>query len=178
LFRQSLRGGDTKARAHRQVQVAAAIRFCGILFGSEYAALMSRAAENAEPPRIFEPWRASPTLSWGIVEARSGEILGGCGLHHRAGPGVLDIGYWLRPEATGRGYVTATAGVLTSVAFDTMGAQLVRITCAEDNIRSAAVPRRLGFTLEETLLRAPEAPGESGRLMIWSRREPITPRSR
>jgi hypothetical protein len=44
---QSLRGGDTKARAYRQMQVAAAIRFCGILFGNEYAALMNRAAENA-----------------------------------------------------------------------------------------------------------------------------------
>jgi hypothetical protein len=44
---QSLRGGDAKARAYRQMQVAAAIRFCGILFGSDYAALMSRAAENA-----------------------------------------------------------------------------------------------------------------------------------
>jgi len=44
---QSLRGGDAKARAYRQMQVAAAIRFCEVLFGREYAALMSRAAENA-----------------------------------------------------------------------------------------------------------------------------------
>jgi hypothetical protein len=44
---QSLRGGDAKARAYRQMQVAAAIRFCQILFGDDYASLMSRAAENA-----------------------------------------------------------------------------------------------------------------------------------
>jgi hypothetical protein len=44
---QSLRGGDTKMRAYRQMQVAAAIRFCDVLFGHDYAALMSRAAENA-----------------------------------------------------------------------------------------------------------------------------------
>jgi hypothetical protein len=44
---QSLRGGDTKTRAYRQMQVAAAIRFCDILFGHDYASLMSRAAENA-----------------------------------------------------------------------------------------------------------------------------------
>jgi len=44
---QSLRGGDAKARTYRQMQVAAAIRFCALLFGNEYAALMSRAAENA-----------------------------------------------------------------------------------------------------------------------------------
>src|SRR5256885_3890358 len=43
---QSLRG-DSKARAYRQQQVKAAIRFCEVLFGSDYASLMSRAAENA-----------------------------------------------------------------------------------------------------------------------------------
>jgi hypothetical protein len=46
---QSLRGGDAKARAYRQMQVAAAIRFCDLLFGQDYASLMSRAAENAVP---------------------------------------------------------------------------------------------------------------------------------
>jgi hypothetical protein len=44
---QSLRGGDARARAYRQSQVTAAIRFCGVLFGQDYAALMSRAAESA-----------------------------------------------------------------------------------------------------------------------------------
>ena len=44
---QSLRGGDAKSRAYRQAQVAAAIRFCDVLFGHDYAQLMSRAAENA-----------------------------------------------------------------------------------------------------------------------------------
>lgn len=43
----SLRSGDAKTRAYRQMQVAAAIRFCNVLFGPDYAALMSRAAENA-----------------------------------------------------------------------------------------------------------------------------------
>lgn len=44
---QSLRGGDTRTRAYRQMQVKAAIRFCEVLFGHDYASLMSRAAENA-----------------------------------------------------------------------------------------------------------------------------------
>ena len=53
---QSLRAGDIKSRAYRQMQIAAAIRFCEVLFGSDYASLMRRAAENAvtgerKPPR-------------------------------------------------------------------------------------------------------------------------------
>jgi hypothetical protein len=56
---QSLRAGDHRARAYRQTQAAAAIRFCEALFGREYASLMSRAVDNAltsEPPR--KPSRA------------------------------------------------------------------------------------------------------------------------
>jgi hypothetical protein len=44
---QSLRAGDAKARAYRQMQVNAAIRFCKVLFGAEYASLMTKAAEHA-----------------------------------------------------------------------------------------------------------------------------------
>jgi hypothetical protein len=44
---QSLRSGDVRTRAYRQLQVGAAIRFCDVLFGHDYASLMNRAAENA-----------------------------------------------------------------------------------------------------------------------------------
>jgi hypothetical protein len=44
---QSLRAGDARTRAYRQMQVQAAVRFCEVLFGHDYASLMSRAAENA-----------------------------------------------------------------------------------------------------------------------------------
>jgi hypothetical protein len=44
---QSLRAADRKVRTYRQHQVQAAIRFCELLFGDDYASLMSRAAENA-----------------------------------------------------------------------------------------------------------------------------------
>ena len=43
----ALRGGDPRARAFLHTQVKAAIRFCDVLFGADYASLMSRAAENA-----------------------------------------------------------------------------------------------------------------------------------
>jgi hypothetical protein len=44
---QSLRGADSRGRAFRHTQVKAAIRFCEVLFGPDYASLMSRAADNA-----------------------------------------------------------------------------------------------------------------------------------
>ncbi len=44
---KSLRGGNGKTRAFRQAQLEAAIRFCDVLFGRDYAVLMRRAAESA-----------------------------------------------------------------------------------------------------------------------------------
>jgi hypothetical protein len=44
---ESLRSADSKTRPYRQSQVQAAVRFCEVLFGHDYASLMSRAADNA-----------------------------------------------------------------------------------------------------------------------------------
>jgi hypothetical protein len=44
---QSLRGGDAKIRAYRHMQAEAAVRFCEVLFGPDYSALIKRSVENA-----------------------------------------------------------------------------------------------------------------------------------
>jgi hypothetical protein len=49
---QALRSGDIRARPYRQMQAKAAIRFCEVLFGHDYASLMNRAAENASTGEV------------------------------------------------------------------------------------------------------------------------------
>jgi hypothetical protein len=44
---ESLRSGDARVRAFRQMQVELAIRFCEVIFGHDYASLMNKAAEVA-----------------------------------------------------------------------------------------------------------------------------------
>ncbi|MBN9011676.1 MAG: hypothetical protein J0H25_01190 [Rhizobiales bacterium] len=44
---EALRGADSRTLPFRQMQAKAAIRFCEVLFGRDYAALMERAAESA-----------------------------------------------------------------------------------------------------------------------------------
>jgi hypothetical protein len=46
---ESLRTHDQRVRAFRLMQMDAAIRFCTVLFGPDYASLMSKAAEMARP---------------------------------------------------------------------------------------------------------------------------------
>ncbi|MBI3698858.1 MAG: hypothetical protein HY242_00245 [Afipia sp.] len=46
---ESLRSTNPTVRAFRKMQVQAAIRFCDVLFGPDYAMLMSKAADMARP---------------------------------------------------------------------------------------------------------------------------------
>jgi len=55
---QSLRGSDAKAKPFRHMQALAAIRFCELLFGQDYAQLMKRAVESAMVVVERKPARA------------------------------------------------------------------------------------------------------------------------
>lgn len=110
------------------------------------------------------------------VVAPDGAVLGGCGLHDRLGPGGIEIGYWLHVDATGRGLMTRIAAHLTDLALAMDDIDRVEIHCDEANVRSAAVPRRLGYRLEAVVdSQRPRAPADSGRDMVWVRTEPIGP---
>ena len=94
-------------------------------------------------------------------------VIGGCGLHRRVGAGGIEIGYWIHVDAIGNGYATELAGALTRVALQLTDIDRVEIHCDEANVRSAAVPRKLGYVLDRIENDAIEAPGETGHSMIW-----------
>jgi RimJ/RimL family protein N-acetyltransferase len=98
---------------------------------------------------------------------RCGEILGSFGLHRRSGPDSIEIGYWVHAAHAGRGYATAAARALTQVALALPGVLRVEIHCDAANVASAAIPRKLGYRLDRIEDREPQAPSETGRLMIW-----------
>ncbi|MET0458165.1 MAG: GNAT family N-acetyltransferase [Ilumatobacteraceae bacterium] len=112
-------------------------------------------------------WDEGSQYNYLIVDATDGDVLGGCGIHRRVGPDAADIGYWLRATATGRGIVTAAAEALTEVGLALDGVERMEIHCDEANVRSAAVPRRLGYRLDRIEPDAITSPGELGRMMVW-----------
>jgi RimJ/RimL family protein N-acetyltransferase len=87
---------------------------------------------------------------YGIFDAGEERVLGGTGLHPRIGPGGLEIGYWIRADAAGRGFATESTAALTRVAFEVAGVERVEIRCAPENLASAAIPRKLGYSEEAT----------------------------
>ena len=97
------------------------------------------------------------------------QVLGGTGLHTRIGEGALEIGYWIRASHINKGLATESSASLTKVAFEVHKVDRVEIHCDLQNLRSAAVPRKLGFSHEATLRKRAPHPGENLRdVMIWT----------
>ncbi|HWS44305.1 MAG TPA: GNAT family N-acetyltransferase [Acidimicrobiia bacterium] len=99
--------------------------------------------------------------------AAPGTLLGSFGLMTRRGPGTIEIGYWLHVDAVGHGHATRAVDALSRVAQQLEGVRTVVIYCDEANVRSAAIARRVGYRLSRIERRPPEAPGESGRILVW-----------
>ena len=106
---------------------------------------------------------------YAILNRDESEVLGGTGLHTRAGEQVLEIGYWIHVAYINRGLATETSAALTKVAFEVNGVDRVEIHPDPKNVRSAAVPRKLGYVHEATLRqRTRNADGSPSDSMIWT----------
>jgi ribosomal-protein-serine acetyltransferase len=95
------------------------------------------------------------------------EVVGGCGLHERIGPGGQEIGYWVRLGYTGRGYATAAARALVDMAFALPLVTHLEIHHDVANPASGRVPEKLGFVHVRDDASPIEAPGETGTQRIW-----------
>ena len=89
-----------------------------------------------------------------------GELAGVIGFHridwaNRA----TSIGYWIAAANQGRGTVTEGVRAVTTYAFDVWDLNRVEIRAAVGNVRSAAIPLRLGF-VDEGVARQSERHGD------------------
>jgi RimJ/RimL family protein N-acetyltransferase len=103
---------------------------------------------------------AGENFTYAIFAADEAELLGGTGLHPRVGPGGLEIGYWVRANATRQGIVTESTSALTRAGFEVCEADRIEIRIEPRNEASFGVPRKLGFVEEATLRR--RLPGREG----------------
>jgi RimJ/RimL family protein N-acetyltransferase len=80
-----------------------------------------------------------------IERAGAHRLIGGIGLH-RADNGDHELGYWLAPDAWGRGYATEAGRAVLAIARHAL--PLTRLVAYHhaDNPASGHVLRKLGFT--------------------------------
>ncbi len=118
-------------------------------------------------------WRAAfdqdEYFQYGVFPPDESAVWGGVAFLPRVGPGGVELSYWLRTTAHGRGLASEAVGALAQVALGVYGLARVEIHCDPANTASGAVARRMGFTHEATLAR--RLPGIDGRLrdrMVWT----------
>ncbi len=91
-------------------------------------------------------FRAGRSLQMGIW--LNGELVGTIGLFRTASSEPeAEIGYWIDESAEGQGLVTRATRIMTQYAFERWGVPTVRIRVEPENVRSRAIPERLGFRL-------------------------------
>jgi len=103
---------------------------------------------------------------YAIFDHNESMVVGGIGLHHRGENSEREIGYWLHRNSVGAGLMTEAAGEVTSRAFAALPIAAVTILCDPANLRSAGVPRRLGYDFTG-IFRVKTPAGDNPEKMIW-----------
>jgi RimJ/RimL family protein N-acetyltransferase len=92
-------------------------------------------------------------LNLALAEPRDQDVaLGSVSLNEiRLDQGCAAVGYWLAPEARGRGVATHAVCLLARWAFAELGLARLELTCGPDNESSQHVAERCGFSREGLL---------------------------
>jgi RimJ/RimL family protein N-acetyltransferase len=110
---------------------------------------IARFVVGTPPPRR---WESSTDAEFVIADAAHAEPLGLIWLRiAERDPGLAAVGYWLRPEARGRGAATIALQLIARWAFNEVGVQRLELTTAPENVASQRVAERVGFTREGVL---------------------------
>jgi RimJ/RimL family protein N-acetyltransferase len=106
--------------------------------------------EFAASWRSFAGTQRPSGVAFAITEARSGNLVGCCGVDDWSKADVAQFGYWIAPSARGHRYATRAVILLTRWLFE-LGAARAFLTIVAENEASVAVARRAGFAYEGTM---------------------------
>jgi len=92
----------------------------------------------------------SPLMEMGIwmKESLVGELMIG---RQEDSFTTAEFGYWISREMEGFGIITRSVSALMDYAIENMGIEQFEIGCAVTNVRSRAIPERLGYRLQATI---------------------------
>ncbi len=99
-------------------------------------------------------WADGSQHNWAVRDAAAGALVGMVGLARRD-DGSAELGYWLAPEARGRGLMGRAVALVVDAAFGRLGLHRLTWRAFVGNAASRAVAERAGFRIEPG-----ERPGE------------------
>lgn len=107
---------------------------------AEWAAESSRQQESGDGVHLI------------VADADTDAFLGAIGVHNVNRPqGRCDIGYFLAPEARGRGVMAGAVRLLGEWVFASLAVERIEITVEPANAPSRTVAERAGYTFEGIL---------------------------
>lgn len=83
-----------------------------------------------------------------------GQLVGSIGLHLAPEQQSASIGYWIAENAQGKGIMRKCCKAVLDYAFGDLELHRIEIRANIDNVKSRAIPERLGFTQEGILRKA------------------------
>jgi RimJ/RimL family protein N-acetyltransferase len=115
-----------------------------------------------------DAWARGTGAPFAIADSGGG-LLGAIELHlSDADPGAASVGYWLRPEARGRGAATIALGLVSRWAFDALAIQRLQLTTDPANLASQRVAERARFRREGLFRAWLRTPGGRRDTVIYS----------
>jgi ribosomal-protein-serine acetyltransferase len=98
-----------------------------------------------------------------------GKIAGNIGLYHIDHLNkIASIGYWLGEEFQGKGIITNACQEIVKYGFSELNLNRIEIKCGTRNVKSQAIPERLGFTQEGIIRQAELVNGKFHDLYLYS----------
>jgi ribosomal-protein-alanine N-acetyltransferase len=85
-----------------------------------------------------------------VTASGGGRVLGSIGLRWDREEATAEIGYWLRADARGNGYMTRAVRLIARHALAS-GADRVQLRADPENVASCRVAEKAGFTREGVL---------------------------
>lgn len=107
---------------------------------------------------IFRGWQeATPRFRFQLAVALkdTGELIGNAGIRcPRHGADCAELGYELAYEQWGKGYATEAAGAMLNFGLEQLKLRHITADCNAENLASARVLEKLGFSLDKRVDRA------------------------
>ena len=100
----------------------------------------------------FTDEKTKDATRWIIIEKCNGKRIGTCGynlLDQRNNS--IEVGYDMREEFVGNGFMTEAVTAIIKVAFEEKGMNRIQAHAIPENIRSCKLLKRLGFSREGTI---------------------------
>ena len=116
---------------------------------------LTRVESGIGSDRVAEHWRTYGFGLWAVIEKSSERMIGFAGISHPLWlPGwerAVEVGWRLHRHAWGRGYATEAGRAGLDYGLERLALKEVIALIHPDNLRSAAVARRLGLELRERI---------------------------